>query len=206
MNTSSQPNIIAIDLETTGLQEGFNEIFEIACLAINNKFEILDSFRSYMRINHPERYTEQAQKITKISPQFLETQPDRNVIRNSLLNWIHIIYEKNSNNKLIAMGHNYINFDKKFIEHFLTPDAYSYYFNTDVDVDLMDLSRKYNNLAKCNKIPYPPTKNQKLETLCEFCNITIDNAHNALHDIVAAVECYKRIYNFIENSYVNDKI
>lgn len=193
------PNIIAIDLETTGLHAGVNEIFEVACLSINNKFEILDTFRTYMTIDFPERFSIQAQQVTGITPEFLKNQPNRNGVRNDLLNWFHNIYLNNSNNKVIAMGHNYTNFDKDFMEHYIGFDAYEYYFDANVIVDLMDLSQKYNNLAKSKKIPYPPTVNKKLGTLCEFCNITIGNAHNALHDIVATVECYKRFHELLEN-------
>lgn len=178
--------IIAIDLETTGLVPGFNEIIDIAMVKLDEDFKPSgERFHEFLKIRHPERYSEKAKEVNGLTVEEINArgkEPEQ--VQEEAIKWLSSI----CNYKLaIPMGHNY-KFDRGFLETFFGESSnniqlYYIYFNKRY-IDTMDISitvnRKYNIFT-----------NVKLGTVCEVLNVVNDNAHTAMSDVLATVECHK---------------
>jgi len=67
-------NLICLDIETTDIDSTFGSVIQIGAIAINEKFEKLDSFKTYLKPLHSHRNSA-AMAVNRISEDTLSNAP-----------------------------------------------------------------------------------------------------------------------------------
>ena len=197
--------LVCIDFETTGLKAGYNEIFQIAAIRVDENFNATDDvFQQYISIQYPDRFTQEAQNVTKITPDMLTKYPPQSVVRDMFVAWIKKISPVCQ--IIDPFGQNYYGFDTKFMEPFLdfdrTPEKSL--FNRHLLRQTIDLRWKAmdftNWLRPINELKfqteqrhYKTLENNQLGTIAQFCGVINENAHSAIDDVKTTIVCYKRL-------------
>lgn len=148
---------IIIDIETTGLSPGSNEIIEIAAIKVYGN-EIHSTFQSLIKPKAPINYF--ISNLTGITNAMVA---DANSVKGVLQSYV--AFSEDS----ILIGHN-VNFDINFLYDNCEKHL-GYYLKNDF-IDTMRLFKK-------TKIP---VENYKLKTLCQKIAVQNNNAHRALSD------------------------
>lgn len=162
-----------IDIETTGLLSGINEIIEVAALKVRND-TVTESFSSL--IKPTLKISAFITNLTGITNNMVNQAPQANKVLREFYWFV---------NKDILMGHN-VNFDINFLY-----DNLLYHNNLILDnpfVDTLRLSRRI----------LPNLENHKQTTIAEYFGIATVGAHRALRDCEICHKCYlnlKRIFN-----------
>ncbi len=152
-----------LDIETTGFEPEDSEIIELYILkVVENK--IVDEFYSLF---NPEQSIENS-NIHGITNSKVANSPKFKEKNDEIIKFLE-------NSTLV--GHNLINFDLKFLNHYLDRKLEN---NT---IDTLDLSRS---------ILQEKVVNHKLNTLAEYFDVVLPN-HNAKDDVMATFEIYKKL-------------
>ena len=157
------------DLETTGFSKNC-EIIEIAAIKVRND-EIVDTFESFVKptIEIPYHIT----KLTGITNVMVQDAPGIDVVLNDFLQFIE-------NDVLI--GHNIDNFDMPILLD-KAINCYGLIIENNT-VDTLTLARQCLNLV-----------HNRLSDICEYYNVSNNDAHRALSDVMATFECFKHMKN-----------
>jgi len=158
--------IIALDLETTGINPYEDEILQFSI--IDDKLNTL--FSDYIK---PVRHTswEGAMRVNGITPQMVNNKPTLLERRQELINIL--------DSADIVIGYNSDRFDFPMLEKELG------YKIKAQKVDVMKLFQK--EFALYSKIP------MKLVVACAFFGIDIENAHDALADTIGTMKLFLRM-------------
>lgn len=169
-------DFIALDIETTGLDNEKDEIIEIAALRFS-KGQVADKFQSFVK---PSRQVPKfIQHLTRISADDLREAPSLDTVLKQLGDFVQ---EKT------IVGHN-IGFDLGFINRQLINKNLSPLQNTTWDT--LELSRIY--------LPY--TLDHSLNSVCNFMDIELTDAHRADADATATGELMLALAAHIANHY-----
>lgn len=180
---------VVIDIETTGLDQIFDDIIEIAAIKVKDG-EIIDSFESLVKPsfnsyccdsegNKKACYVDDfIIQLTGITNEMLSNAPYPKDILPKFVDFIE---------DSILLGHN-INFDVNFLYDSLMSKL-DYRLSNDF-VDLMRLSRKI----------YPAFENHKLATVARNLNIDTSNSHRALPDCETTHKCYSVLCNYVHKN------
>lgn len=159
----SERDIVVLDIETTGLMPGRDELLEIGAVRIHNS-QIIDTFQTFVR---PTReIPRNIQQLTGITPAMVQDAPHPDEALRRLLEYI---------NDAVWSAHN-AGFDMGFINHGLRK-----YLNRDdrpTTIDTLGLARAL----------WPEWKNHKLGTAVKELGIHLDNHHRAIDDARATAE------------------
>ena len=158
---------VVFDLETTGLEANKEEIIEIgACKVVDGRID--EVFSTFVKPSKaiPKEITE----LTGINDEMVKDAPTINYV---LPDFFKFCY----GSSLVA--HN-IAFDISFI-HAISKKL-SYNFNH-ANIDTIELAKKY----------LPGLKNYKLGTVVEKLNISLENAHRAVHDATATAKVFIKL-------------
>lgn len=184
MSFSQTLEFVALDIETTGLNNERDEIIEIGAVKYRNG-EVVERFDSFVRpIGKVPKFIH---FLTNISSEDLKTAPLINDVLNDFLKFI---------GKSILVGHN-LSFDLSFINYKLA--EYKGFPLANPQWDTVELSRIY----------LPFTEDHKLGTLARYFDISLENAHRADADAEAAGELLLRLADHITENYsmiVNSRI
>jgi len=152
-----------LDIETTGFEPEDSEIIELYILkVVDNK--IVDEFYSLF---NPEQSIENS-NIHGITNSKVENSPKFEEKNDEIINFLE-------NSTLV--GHNLINFDLKFLNHYLNTELKN---NT---IDTLELSRS----TLGGKVV-----NHKLNTLAEYFDVVLPT-HSAKDDVMTTFEIYKKL-------------
>ncbi len=167
---------VVFDIETTGLKPDSDEIIELSAIRIRNN-SVVDKFSQLVKPTHP--VSSLITDITGITNKMLKDAPRISEVLPLFLRFV---------GDDIVIGHNVVNFDRKFIENACSMFRFPA-FNNDA-IDTLCISRN------CNL----NTPNNKLTTLTEYFGINHKNAHRALSDCYATYELYEILkeYGFKE--------
>lgn len=158
---------VVIDLETTGLDPQHDYITEFGAALVENS-EIVDTFQQLVKPK--KRIPENVQELTGITNEMVADAPSINLALPKFLQFI-------GNDVLV--GHN-IKFDSQFIsaacQRFKLP-----YKNKVCDT--LELSQQV----------FPKLEDHKLRTLCKRLNVTNNNAHRALSDVLATQQIFEKL-------------
>lgn len=182
-------NYTVIDIETTGLDQRFDQIIEIGAIKVVNN-AIADTFESLIQPNpgfvlgdddewHEEYVDDFITELTGITNEMLKAAPTPEEILPEFVAFIE---------KDILLGHN-VHFDINFLYDLLF-ETLEYRLCNDF-VDLLRLSRKV----------YPHFENHKLATLANQLGVNEIKGHRALSDCRITHECFQEL---IQNLYVNN--
>lgn len=159
-----------LDLETTGLCPGFDEIIEIGCLRVRD-LAVVDYFQTLVK---PEfEIMDFITSLTGITNEMLADAPAIDSVLPSVRDFI---------GSDIVLGHN-VNFDVNFLYHSFL-DVFGIPFSNDF-LDTMRLSRRMN----------PERPHHRLEDLIEYYQIKQTGAHRALDDCASTLAIYRKLFD-----------
>ncbi|AUN25092.1 helicase [Clostridium botulinum] len=155
-------NVVVFDVESTGINIIEDEIVQIAGIKINNKGEVIESFRRFL---NPKKSVGDSYLVHGFSDQFLkENGENKKVVLKDFLKFIK---------DTVIVGHN-VTFDISILNSelerlSLEKASFKTYYDT------LDIARRF----------YPSLTNHKLETLSKLFNTETKSSHDAMDDILA---------------------
>lgn len=156
-----------VDVETTGFSRRNDRIVEIAIIRINQMGEIT---RQYETLINPLRDVG-ASGIHKITATDLIEAPTFQEVKSSILNMI---------NNAVVVSHN-----KSFDLGFLQSEF------SRVGIDLSNLDGICT--LRLSKVLFPELPSRKLEVLCDYLDVLVENAHRAYDDCLATALLFHKM-------------
>jgi len=188
-----------VDVETTGLEAGWHEIFQIAVLPLDSNLfprEDVQPFYVNMKPDHPERWEKAARTVTSTDiTEIMRTGFDPLVARDLFIDWVDKLglpcTPSGARKYIIPLGHNYLGFDQGFVKSWLGFEEYNNIFHGHAR-DTMTFSLLINDgmAYHAEKVPYAKVS---LGALCSRLDLKNRKAHDALQDCIATAECYRRM-------------
>ena len=184
--------LCAVDVETTGLEPGFHEIWQVAVLPLDSEIKPAKGILPYyvnLKINYPERIapraignrTEFARKQQRALDPF--TAAD---LLDSWFNRLKLpIYKK-----ICPLAQNYV-FDRAFLIDWLGTLNFEYLFSPQYR-DTMPAAIFDSDLSnfRGDKILFTQ---YNLSFLCARLGVTNAKPHDSLQDAIATAEVYRRM-------------
>jgi DNA polymerase III epsilon subunit-like protein len=175
---------VAIDTETTGLNEQVHDLIEIAIVVYDPiTFIPAERFVSLVKPLRPWTATKEAMAVNHLDLVYLTNEaPAVHQVRNSLLEWKTDMFGE----ELIEpMGHNYASFDQRFMRAFLGADTYDKVFSHRC-LDTLILARALKQMGKLK------AEGNGLTALAKHFGLEPPQ-HSAYGDAVLAINIYKRL-------------
>lgn len=183
-------NILFLDTETTGLDENKHAMVQIACILDDSSGNTIDKFNVYIKPFKGDLLNKDALYINGIDKKDFHTSKflSPNIAFEKFISFLSKhINRYNNEDKLIIAGKN-IKFDIQFLRRFFDKcdDNYygSWFWYPSIDIE--------SEFAKYMILKNIFLPNYKIETLCEYFDISI-KAHDAREDIKATREIYYKI-------------
>ena len=155
-------DVVVFDIETTGLEASRCEIIEIGAVKLH-KGKITETFETLIKPN--SEIPQEIIDLTGITPEMVVDAPN---IKQVMPDFYKFCYGTT------IMAYN-IDFDYKFISIFGKKLGYIF---DNKQIDVLYLARTF----------VPGLKNFKLSTVCKKLDISLENAHRAVHDAMATAE------------------
>lgn len=186
--------IVFFDLETGGLDSSKHPIIQIAAVAVDENFRVLEQYQAKIDFNREEADPE-ALKMNHFDEAVWqkEQQSQSQVIRDfsaflKRFSDVEMISQRTGNPYRVAQlaGHNAAEFDAKFLQKFFERHA-------------TFLPASYRVLDTCQRAQWYALENHmavkdfKLGTLCKRLGVPLDDAHDALADVHATVAMYQQL-------------
>lgn len=184
-----------LDIETTGLEQDYHEIIQVAILPLDVNLDPLASvspFYMNVRPDHPERAQPRAMAVNGLDLERLKSAPSKEQVAETLDDWfrdMNLPYGK----KLLYLTQN-APFDVPRVRSWLGGAGWTKYFGRR-GRDTMFLAQGINDEAafKGKPIPFP---NVSLAGLCSKLGIDIVDHHDALADCIATAKVYRELLRF----------
>jgi len=163
-----------VDLETTGFSHRCDRIVEIAIVRTNERGETIAKYETLV---NPHRDVG-ASAIHKITATDVINAPTFADIKDSVIEML---------NNSVIISHNK-SFDLGFLK--------SEFNRAGIELDTL------NGICtlRLSKILFPELPSRKLEVICEYLDVPIENAHRAYDDCLATAFLFHKMYNtFLEN-------
>lgn len=160
---------VVIDLETTSNKIYEAKIIEIAAIKVRNG-EVVDEFETLINPGAPIPFS--ATLVNNINDEMVRNAPAVEDVIDDFLAFI---------NGEILVGHNITAFDLNVLY-----DVIMDYNGTELNNDFIDtlyVARKCNDRIN----------DYKLQTICQYYDIDITNAHRALKDCYITEACFKKL-------------
>jgi len=187
---------IFFDCETTGVNPIKNDIIQIAGI-IENEGKEIDNFNIKMQPFSWENVEQKALDVNNITIEQLKGFPEPTMAYSEIVSLFDKHIDKfDREDKFIVCGYN-VRFDIGFLKEFFIKNNDSYLFS--YLGRIKDPMHIVDYLRTLNKID---VKSSKLSDVCNYFNIDIGNAHDAMADIVAT----KKIMEKLDNLFRNIKI
>lgn len=188
--------LTAVDVETTGVLAGYNEIIQIAAVPLNHHFEPHKEMRPFylnIRPDHFDRIQKEAVQKHGISTDSLRecVTQDRSVeLFDEWFKSLNLPFGK----RLVPLAHNW-GFERGFLTYWLGLDGIYNYWQSHPR-DTMALAATINDLYVWHgrKHPFPYLN---LVSLCKRFDIDLSNAHDALADCLATAKLYAALMRFM---------
>lgn len=175
-----------IDIETTGLAAGIDEILEIAAIKYKDN-NVVDTFSSLIKVNYIPDFIE---KLTGINNQMIKDAPSIDGVIKEFYNFI---------GNDILIGYN-INFDINFL--------YDSLFN----ITEIELKNNFIDIMIIAKRVIKDLDKYSQENVAQYYNINIDKSHRALDDCKTCSMIFENLkkdiiqkYGSLEKFYRNNR-
>jgi len=187
--------LCAVDVETTGVLCGYNEIIQIACVPLDQHFEPHKKMKPFylnMRPEYPERASKEATQKHGISAESLLDCVSQEKGFDLFVEWwnnCELPYGK----RMVPLAHNW-GFERGFLTYWLGVEGLNTYWQSHPR-DTMLLGASINDLYVWHgrKHPFPFLN---LVSMCKRLDIQFDNAHDALADCLATAKLYAALMRF----------
>lgn len=189
--------LCAVDVETTGVIAGYNEVIQVAVLPLDSQIKPLKSVPPfYINITpeHLDRIDYRALKVTKMTlTQLINNSMDKWKAADLFDEWFERLglpLTTNHHKKIMPLWSNG-GFDKSFLIEWLGAEHYNHYFHFhERDTQAHALSINDRFCHHCEKLPFPKVGLGYLASCFEIEN---PNAHDALADCITTAEVYRRM-------------
>lgn len=189
--------LCAIDVETTGVKAGFNELVQLAILPLDSNikpYKGVTPFYLNITPQYIDRIDYQALKVTrKTLTDLINNSMDTYRAQDLFVSWferLNLPLTANHHKKLMPLWSNG-GFDKSFLIAWLGQEAYNNYFHFhERDTQTLALAINDRFCHHAEKIPFPKVG---LNYLASCFNIVNETAHDALSDCVTTAEVYRRL-------------
>ena len=183
----------AVDVETTGVVFGHNEIIQIACLPLDIHLKPSKEHRfHYMNIapTFPERQTLGARVKHGMDAYKMAEECVSQERAADLLDEWFVSLNLPVGKRLIPLAHNFA-FERGFLTHWLGLETYDNMWHIHPR-DTFTLASSLNDVAawQGQTVPFHQIG---LQGLCNKFGIVLDNAHDALADCLATAELYRNM-------------
>ena len=159
-----------VDVETTGLfPEKYDRLLEIAIITMNSNFEIVTEYETLINPNRDVGATH----IHRITPKMLLDAPTFEMVAGDIANHLSGKY---------IVGHN-VSFDFRFLQSEF--ERVGVQINQPNKICTLNLSKRLDR-----NIP-----SRRLECLCSYFDIPLENKHSAYFDCKATAELFKYFLN-----------
>lgn len=185
--------MVAMDLETTGLDPDQNQIWQIAILPLDSKLEVSQELKPFdLLIKPDERKIDKGFKHSSKLADAVERGLDPYAAIELFEHWFQSL-NLLPNKRLVPLGAN-LQFDIQFLRRWLGPLTYSEYFDNRYR-DLMLIANFLNDRADFQHMEIPYVPNTKLGTICAKLGLDYDPAaaHDAIYDASKAAEAYRKM-------------
>lgn len=186
------PDIFWFDCETSGLDPKKDQILQFACILTNPLLEEIRRDSFFLKYEgDPEDWSAEAERVHGLSLEFLEKEGlEVNEARSRIIDFLN-----QSGFPPKPGGHN-VAFDIQFLRSLIPRDLYRnlldyHYTDTMIAADLT------NQVAMSSGYK-PPFTSLKLTGLCEALNVPILKAHDALSDIEATIQIWKKLSKLLQ--------
>jgi DNA polymerase III epsilon subunit-like protein len=195
--------IAVVDVETTGNDPSFHEIWQICVLPLDSNLvprKDVSAFLVEMKPNHPERAQQEAIAVSRDAYiKACQRGFDRERVKDMLRDWylkLGLPFTAGGHQKrLIPLGQNAAAFDVPFIKSWLDVDCYSEIFSHAIR-DTMCLALSINDSAgmRAEQIPFPK---YNLRYLASKLGIEYTRHHHAMNDCLATAGVYKELLKYL---------
>lgn len=186
--------VLAIDLETTGLDPLENEITQVGALLLDKHLEEISSYESLVKPRWPERGIKDGFNVfeyTGLSQTVLNRERSPKKVLDELELWLISyaapLYPTEVPSRfllknIVLMGQN-VMFDANMLtfEYARQHKSYPFAHHT-LNLESLFFALRYK---KTGLLP----KKLALKDICDFLGVTNSKAHDAMSDIRATVEC-----------------
>jgi len=169
---------VSIDIETTGLDPSYDEIIEIGAVKCHDGI-VCDKFQSLVKPQN--EIDEYISELTGITNDMLSTAPPIISVLPKFLEFI-------SDN--ILLGHN-VNFDINFL------------YDNCTNLALPPISNDFIDTMRVSRKLFKDFANHKLATLINNFCIDCSNAHRAIADCTATMQCYEYMKKHIADNHID---
>lgn len=188
--------LVGVDTETTGLVPGYNEIIQIAIVPLNSEIQPhpgIDPFYMNIAPDYPERASGAA-AVHGIEMEELMKAPSQEESVEAFDRWFTELdlpmLDGGYRKRLVPLAHNWA-FERTFLLHWLGLQTFSEIWSGHPR-DTLVLGAHLNDLAAWNGTTCPFNR-LNLGNMCEVMGVRLDNAHDALGDVLATAELYRAI-------------
>lgn len=182
--------LCAIDVETTGLIVGENDIWEMCVLPLNKDYKPNKEFKFWnqrYKIKRPENVNDGALRLTNLNKaDLLTTGLDPWDAADKFIDWFERL-KLGKDKKIIPLASNWP-FDREFIKEWLGQKNFDYVFHGHYR-DTQPLAAFINDRADMLRDDFPFGR-IGLSSLCTKLNVTNTNPHRALYDCIATADVY----------------
>ncbi|MCD8307190.1 MAG: ribonuclease H-like domain-containing protein [Clostridia bacterium] len=164
---------VVVDIETTGLNAipvggRMDAILEIGAYKVRGG-EICESFTTF--VNPERKISEEITKLTGITEEMVADAPVSSQVMPDLYKFMY---------GCIIVGHNIVNFDFNFLEHYCAEEGY-----------ILERSRMIDTVDLAHEL-IRGLSNYKLNTLADYYGITF-NHHRAIDDALVTAKIFIRL-------------
>ena len=181
--------LVAIDIETTGLQAGYHEIVQISVVPLDSDLQPCKrAFYVNIRPEHPDRADSRAAKVHGLDMDWLLTNGlDKWKAADMLEEWVSGL-DLPFSKRLAPLSHNFP-FEKGFLMAWLGKETYDALFFIHYR-DTMALGAMCNDLASFwgKNIPFGELS---LSKMCSKFGIVNERSHDALQDALCGAQLYR---------------
>jgi len=185
--------LCAVDCETTGLDDKYNDMIEFACCPLNSRLEPHEEimpFACQIIPRFPERVEEKAMRVNKIKLSDLMINGlDNLVAGDAFIEWFENLNLREGK-RLMPLAQVW-SFDKGFIKEWLGKKNFEYIFHyhaRDTCATALFLNDRADQ--RNEKIPFPKVS---LQYLASQLNVPTERTHRATEDAITTAGVYRRL-------------
>jgi DNA polymerase-3 subunit epsilon len=184
--------IVAIDLETTGLEPGYHEIIQVAVVPLDAQYQqSAEAFYTFVRPAYPERQCVEARDRHHLPMEELLAAPDSERVQDLLMEWVDQLRRgMPAHCRLIPLAHNWV-FEAGFLRTWLGTDLMNKVFHFQARDGMLFANSLNDREVLAGRPALFPRVG--LDALGAQLGVINTRPHDALADCIAEAEVYRTL-------------